>query len=198
MGSMDLITLTPTLSPRGRGRTTAALGRATRAWAPGFTLLELIAVLVLISAMLALAAPSLRRFARGRETTDAATHLLALAHLARSQAAAGAQVWRLNVDPDEGTYWLTVREAGLFVQPRRDYGRLFRFPDNVVVRLEVPETQDDSDTGDAAPCIQFYPDGRSDPAVVELEDTEGRLVQVVSPSATERFRIETPTEETRL
>ena len=198
MGSMAIVPLPPTLPHRGRERTAAALGPATRTSAPGFTLLELIAVLVLISALLALAAPSLRRFARGRETTDAATHLLALAHLARSQAAAGAQVWRLNIDPDEGTYWLTVREAGLFVQPRRDYGRLFRFPDNVAVRLEVPETQDDPDTEDDTPCIQFYPDGRSDTVVIELEDTEGRLVQVVSPSATERFRIETPTEETRL
>jgi prepilin-type N-terminal cleavage/methylation domain-containing protein len=166
--------------------------------AGGFTLLELIAVLVLISAVLALAAPSLRRFARGRETTDAATHLLALSHLARSQAAAGAQVWRLNIDPDEGTYWLTVQEAGQFVQPQRDYGRLFRFPDGCVVALDLPETVDAYDTEDGAPCIQFYPDGRSDPAVIELEDSEGRVIQVVSPSATERFRIETPTEETRL
>ena len=163
----------------------------------GFTLLELILVLVLISAALAMAAPSLRRFARGRETTDAATHLLALAHLARSQAAAGAQMWRLNIDPDEGTYWLTVQEEGVFVQPERDYGRLFRFPDGCLVTLDVPETLD-TGADDDAPCIQFYPDGRSDPAVIELEDTEGRVLQVVSPSATEWFRIETPTDETRL
>jgi len=175
--------------------TTGPNGKRARG---GFTLLELIAVLVLISALLAMAAPSLRRFARGRETTDAATHLLALARLARSQAAAGAQVWRLNIDPDEGTYWLTVQEAGVFVQPQRDYGRLFRFPDGVVVTLDVPEAVDAYDTEDATPCIQFYPDGRNDSAVIELEDSEGRLLQVVSPSATERFRIETPTDETRL
>jgi prepilin-type N-terminal cleavage/methylation domain-containing protein len=161
----------------------------------GFTLLELIAVLVLISAVLALAAPSLRRFARGRETTDAATHVLALAHLARSQAAARACLWRLNIDADEGTYWLTLQEAGVFVQPARDYGRLFRFPDGVTVRLELPEL---AEIEEAGTFIQFYPDGRSDPAVIELEDTEGRTLQIVCPSATERLRIETPTDETRL
>jgi len=177
---------------------TSPTGPKTSA-AGGFTLLELIAVLVLISAVLALAAPSLRRFARGRETTDAATHLVALGRLARSQAAAEARLWRLNIDPEEGTYWLTVQEAGAFVRPERDYGRLFRFPDGVVVTLDVSETVDAYDAGDdAAPSIQFYPDGRSDPAVIELQDAEGRILQVVSPSATERLHIESPTDETRL
>ena len=35
-------------------------------------------------------------------------------------------------------------------------------------------------------------------AVIELEDTEGRMLQIVCPSATERLRIEAPTDETRL
>jgi len=69
----------------------AAGGHAAPRRQPGFTLLELIIVLVLISLVLALAAPSLRRFIRSRETSETASHLLALTHLARSQAAALAQ-----------------------------------------------------------------------------------------------------------
>jgi len=157
----------------------------------GFTLLELIVVLVLISAVLALAAPSLRRFARARGTTDAATHLLALAHLARSQAVTQAQVWRLNIDPEAFTYWLTVQQAGAFVQPQREYGRLFRFPDGVSVAVEG------SETADGMPCVQFYPDGRSDPATIELADAEGRTLQVTCPSVSDRFRIVSLTDEAR-
>lgn len=51
-----------------------------------FTLLELIAVLVLISTVLAAAAPSLRGFVRGRRTAEAAAKVLSLTHLGRSRA----------------------------------------------------------------------------------------------------------------
>jgi len=204
------LTLTPSLSHQGRGSyetaskrfdpnrarwfsaTTAPPTRLSRrvrrpaarqSQPRGFTLLELILVLVLISAVLALAAPSLRRFARGRETTDAASHLLALTHLARSQAVAQAQVWRLNIDPEAATYWLTVQQAGAFVQPQREYGRLFRFPADVSV------TVDGSETSDGMPYVQFYPDGRSDPATIELADPDGKALQVACPTLSERFRI---------
>jgi len=173
---------------------------AERRAGAGFTLLELIAVLILISVLLALAAPSLGRFGRARATSDAASHLLALTHLARSQAAAQARIWRLNVDPEEAAYWLTMQQAGVFVSPRRDYGRVFRLPEGVSVMVTGNET----DTGltalatsgaAQAPCIQFYPDGHSDVATIELSDGQGRVLWVTAPSASERFRIETPSAE---
>jgi len=161
----------------------------TRSCVRGFTLLELIVVLVLISTVLALAAPSLRRFAHGRETTDAANHLLALTHLARSQAATQACIWRLNVDTQEAVYWLTFQEAGAFIQPQTAYGRGFRFPDGVTVTLDGPETDDET------PFIQFYPDGRCDEATIELQETDGRILYVTCLSVAERFRIVTPQNE---
>jgi len=170
----------------------AAGGHAAPRRQPGFTLLELIIVLILISLVLALAAPSLRRFIRSRETSETASHLLALTHLARSQAAAQARVWRLNVDPEQAAYWLTAQQAGTFVQPQTEYGRYFRFPDGVAVTVDVPETEDN------ALYVQFYPDGRSDEATIELEDLEGRVLQVTSPSVTERFQIVTLTGERAL
>lgn len=157
----------------------------------GFTLLELIIVLVLISAVLALAAPSLRRFTRARETTDAASHLLALTHLARSQAVAQAHVWRLNIDPQTATYWLTVQRAGPFVEPQTEYGRLFRFPDGVSVTVEA------DGAADGTPYVQFYPDGRSDPATIDLTDPDGRAIRLACPSVSERFRIATLSDEAR-
>jgi prepilin-type N-terminal cleavage/methylation domain-containing protein len=165
--------------PRKRGHATPARR------AGGFTLLELILVLILISTVLALAAPSLRRFARARETTDAASHLLALTRLAGSQAAAQAHTWRLNIDPDSATYWLTVQKAGGFVEPEREYGRLFRLPDGVSVAVEGHEVVD------GVPAVQFYPDGRSDPVTIELTDTEGRVLQITCRCVSEQFQIVT-------
>ena len=158
----------------------------------GFTLMELIVVLVLISTVLALASPSLRRFVRGRSTGDAAAHMLALTHLARSQAVTGAQVWRLNLDPESGTYWLTTQTEGAFVAPLREYGRVFHLPDGVTLATDAEHESD------KAPYVQFYPDGRSDPARIELTDPEGKVLRLASPSATERFRIEAILEERAL
>jgi Tfp pilus assembly protein FimT len=50
------------------------------------TLLELILVMVILSTVLAMAAPSLRGFFASRRTQDTAAQILALTQLARSQA----------------------------------------------------------------------------------------------------------------
>ena len=67
----------------------------------GLTLLELVLVMVIICTILAMAAPSLRGFFTSRETSDAAAQIVALTHLARSQAITEGRVYRLNLDvPD--------------------------------------------------------------------------------------------------
>ncbi len=160
--------------------------------AGGFTLLELIAVLVLISTVLALAAPSLRGFVRGRQTSDAAAQVLALTHYARSQAAAQGRVYRLNIDVDAGVYWLTAAEGGAFVELRTAHGRRFVLPAGVSVRVEA-------DASDESPIyVQFYPNGRCDLAVIQLTGARGENYQVACPSASERFVIVRPEEDERL
>ena len=77
-----------------------------------FTLLELILVLVLISVLLGIAAPSLRGFVGARRSADAAAQVLAMANYARSQAIAQGTVYRLNVDATENVYWLTILSGG--------------------------------------------------------------------------------------
>jgi Tfp pilus assembly protein FimT len=151
-----------------------------------FTLLELIAVLVLVSTVLAIAAPSLRNFARGRQTADAAAKVLSLTRLARSRAASLGCVHRLNFDLEAGTYWLTKQEAGTFVEIDSNHGRHFRLPVGVSVVLDV---QSDADP---PTYIQFYPDGRCDVATVELAGGERDVYHVACPSASERFKIVSP------
>ena len=151
--------------------------------AGAFTLLELIAVLVLISTVLAIAAPSLRGFVHGRQTADAAAQILALTHLARSRAASGGCVHRLNVDSEAGTYWLTMQRAGAFVEIGRGHGRLYRVPKGASIAVDT--LLDDGSVS----YVQFYPDGRCDPATVELTGGRGDVLQVTCPSASQRFRI---------
>ncbi len=158
----------------------------------GFTLLELIVVLALVSVLLGLAAPSLRGFFASRQTADAAAQMLALTQLAGSRAAARGDVYRLNIDLETNTYWLTVQEEGEFVDLGSEFGRHFRFPEGTTVRVETP-------SGVAPmPYIDFYPTGRTDEALIELTGRKGEVFQVVCESATEAFRIVSPSEGVNL
>src|ERR1041385_6637144 len=77
----------------------------------GFTLLELVMVMVIFCIVMALAAPSLRGFWAGRQTRDAADQILTLTRWASSQAAADSQVYRLNLDTEARTYVVTSQDG---------------------------------------------------------------------------------------
>jgi len=69
-----------------------------------FTLLELTIVLLVLGVLLGVAAPSLRGFARGRETAEEARRLLALSRYARSEAISRSDMIELWLDPGSGSY----------------------------------------------------------------------------------------------
>jgi len=154
----------------------------------GFTLLELIVVLGLVGVLLALAAPSLRGFFASRQTADAAAQMLALTQLAGSRAAAQGSVYRLNIDPQTGTYWLTVQDAGTFADLGTEFGRRFRLPEGTTVRAWSPSGETTME------YIEFHPSGRTEEAVIELQGRQGEIFRVVCDSAAEAFRVVSPPE----
>ncbi|MHC4330298.1 MAG: pilus assembly FimT family protein, partial [Planctomycetota bacterium] len=107
--------------------------RTHRGRSGGFTLLELILVMVILSTVLAMAAPSLRGFFASRQTHDTAAQILALTQLARSQAISGGVVYRLNFDTRQRTYWLTAQQAGAFEELRMGLGQVFTLPKDMVM-----------------------------------------------------------------
>jgi prepilin-type N-terminal cleavage/methylation domain-containing protein len=148
----------------------------------GFTLMELILVLVVISMVLGLCSPSLRGFFASRQTADAAGNILLLTKWARSEAVSQGHRCRVNFDPAAGTYWLTVQEGGAFVPVRHDLGRRYQMPEGAVVavRCEV--------AGASPSYVQFYPSGRSDTAAIEIAGRQGTFI-VANAGPTEPFRI---------
>ncbi|MGA2265358.1 MAG: GspH/FimT family pseudopilin [Phycisphaerae bacterium] len=156
--------------------------------AAGFTLIELILVMVVISVVLALSAPSLHGFFASRQIADSARGMLSLMQWAQSQAIAQGSRCRLNIDAPSGTYWLTVEQAGGFVEPNQELGRQFRVPAGATVSLQSNATDP------SASYVQFYPSGRSDVAVIEIRGSRGEVYQIACSSATERFQITSPSE----
>lgn len=161
---------------------------ASRAVAGGFTLLELIVVLGLLGVLLGLASPSLRGFFASRQTADAAAQMLALTQLAGSRAAAQGTVYRLNIDEETNTYWLTFQQEGEFVDLGSEFGRRFQLPKGTTIRAQSPL--------DDVPLsyISFYPNGRTDEAVIELLGLQQERYRLVCESVTEAFHVVTPLE----
>jgi len=149
----------------------------------GFTLLELILVMVVLSTVLAMAGPSLRGFFASRKTHDTAAQILALTQLARSQAISEGIVYRLNFDTRESTYWLTAQQAGLFEELKTDFGRTFTLPKDVVMELE------DLDSADGETFLKFTPQGTVTAGTVRLIDRAGRALEITCPTVTESFSI---------
>jgi prepilin-type N-terminal cleavage/methylation domain-containing protein len=157
----------------------------------GFTLLELIVVLGLLGVLLGMAAPSLRGFMGSRQTADAAGQILALTQLAGSRAVAQGTLYRFNLDAKTNTYCLLMQEGGSFVGLNNEFGRSFQFPDGTSFKLTFPQGTP------ARSYIEFYPNGRTEEATIELRGRQGEVYQVLCESASERFHIVSPIGDTK-
>ncbi|MFB3894064.1 MAG: GspH/FimT family pseudopilin [Phycisphaerae bacterium] len=176
----------------------------------GFTLIELVLVLIVVGVVLALCAPRMKGFFTSRQAADAATSLVALTKCARSHAIAQGLPCRLNVDAKSGQYWLTIQQAGQFVSPAGDMGQRYQVPDGAAVSLRIDSayytptpTPGVGPALTAAPArgaapepayIQFYPSGRCDAATISVTDMQGQVFQITCPSATDSFRVIAPSE----
>ena len=77
----------------------------------GFTLIELILVMAMLSAVIAASAQSLSRFFRGRAIEEEAGRFMALINYTRSQAISTSIPMQLWIEPDEGRYGLSPLEG---------------------------------------------------------------------------------------
>ena len=92
-------------------------------------------MLLIISIVPAMAAPSLSGFASGRQPADVADNILALTRWAQSQSISQGQSCRLNLDPKTGSYWLTIQDQGAYVSLKTDMGETFQAPQGVTLAL---------------------------------------------------------------
>jgi len=158
----------------------------------GFSLLELILVLLIMSVILAMTAPTFRGFAASRQVNDAASSIVSLIKWARMQAASEGRPYRLNVDIDLGEYWLTAQVGPNFEELRKSMGQIFSVPQEIILRWQ------DSNRAEQYGYIQFEPDGRAEPATIRLIGKLGTVVDVTCTAPSERFwAVQRPEEEYR-
>jgi type II secretion system protein H len=123
----------------------------------GFSLIEMLVVLILIGFSISLITPSLSRFSRAVELKGAAKKISGILRYCRSEAVNKGQVYRVRFDTN-------LREVR--VQPMES---TYSLPEGIqikeVQRVSVQPTSD-------LPMIEFYPNGGSNGGAIFL-DSQG-------------------------
>lgn len=166
--------------------------------ARGFTLVELVLVMVLLTVVASLVAPRMSSFFRGRALSAEAQRFLSLTHYAQSRAVAEGVPVLLWIDPRRSAYGLEVQGAhttGL------EHDVRYEADPSVTLQLpavtDAPVSEDDDEPlglpADLA-AIRFTPDGyfdevsvrqiilrQGDEAALEIAPKANRLGYEIRP-----------------
>lgn len=147
---------------------TSRTGPRTSAERPhrrGFTLIELILVMSLLVIVIALVAPSLGNFFRGRNLDSETRRFLALTRYARSRAVSEGVPMLLWLDPSQRAYGLTEEFS---FTPRDERAVVYRLEPDVDLQLDqrgfstsagTPPLPGTLSLSANAVVIRFQPDG---------------------------------------
>lgn len=148
----------------------------------GFTLLELLLVLMVVSIALTIAAPSFSGFGRNRVTANAAAQFVAVAHFARTQAISDGAIYRVNIDVPNGRWWVTHDDGDAFVPVDSMDGRIFTAPEGVRMEFDGPAV-------DGAQVIEFQAAGRTDVGTVKFVGRDGSEIQIVCENPLDVYHV---------
>lgn len=149
----------------------------------GFSLVELVIVLVLISLSIALVTPSLSRFSRQVELKTAAQKISGILRYIRSESIQKGKVYQVQVDPasrEVRVQALEEEEKGegeKGVEGQQVFRKSYSLPAGVQMReIKISSSEFPSDL----PAFEFYPNGGSNGGsiIVEGKDQKGYRIKV--------------------
>jgi Tfp pilus assembly protein FimT len=123
-------------------------------------LIELILVMALISIAIAIAAPSLSNFFRGRALDSEARQLLALTHAGQSRAVSSGFPMLLWIDSSGHAYGLVEEMSKTTGQGSDPKAQDFSFDERM--QIEAVNASPVAVNGRSLPAIRFLPDGTID------------------------------------
>lgn len=176
-------------------------GLALRSQAPrgvgGFTLLELILVMIVIFTLATVVAPRFSDFFPSFQVRKNSEHLLAWARKARADAATTGRRQRLILDTQLRKYWIEfeprpIKEPGTF-RPLGGSWTEEQLPEAVV--FETISGAETDPTRSSFRYIEFRPDGTSTEATIILSNGNGDKSTLRVEGATSRVFIEAAPEE---
>lgn len=161
---------------------------------PGFTLVELILVMVVIFTLATVVAPRFSDFFPSLQVRKSTELLMAWARKARSDAALTGTRQRLYLDPSKRKFWIEheprpIKDAGKFVKLAGAWQEEL-LPDGVEI-----ESVDKAETGGSARYVEFRPDGSATEATIVISNANGDRQTLRIEAATARIFIEDAAEE---
>jgi general secretion pathway protein H len=148
----------------------------------GFSLVEMIVVLVVISLSVALVTPSLSRFSRTIELTSAAKKISAILRYSRSEAVNQGQIYQIVFDSDlrevrvQRMESIEVKEESE-KREEKAFKKTYPLPSGINMReMKISSPQYPSEL----PTIEFYPNGGSNGGSILLksEDRGGYRIKI--------------------
>ncbi len=146
----------------------------------GFTLIELIVVMVLISLLMVFAAPRLHKFSFQDTSRKASMRILATVRQLKERAVTDQQHYILHVDASGDRAWITSEAMTDDEQISVESENPVALPDDTDIQevLYPEHTSYESDDYQ----VHFYPAGYSDPAIIHLAwDEDTRQSFVIEP-----------------
>ena len=145
----------------------------------GFTLIEMIVVITLISIMLVVAIPRLEGGLFSDGSDETARWIIANVRDLKGKAVIDKKTYLLNVSPDVQRLWIT--EAGMVdadADTAREKG--FSLPRGVTIDHVAFSPTERYSSGTIP--IAFYPKGYSDKAVIRVRNSDGdRMAFFIEP-----------------
>jgi type II secretion system protein H len=178
-----------TTSPTGSKESNVTTGTTTRRIRAGFTLIELILVMALLAVVLAVSAPSLSRFFKGRSLDSEARRFMALTRAAQSRAVSEGVPMVLWLETKSRAYGLNADKSFVEDDPKAE-----QFTVDATLEMEVQHSSDAVAASQAAQfknekldtgtlyTLRFNPDGfvsASSPEIVVFRQNRGEELWVV-------------------
>ncbi len=147
---------------------------------PGFTLIELMVVIVIISIMSAVIVGEMGGTFHDALLRSTARHLISVLSLASSRAISQDRMRLVRFDAATGRYALETRRHGEFSPDESSSENQGKIDPHIAVRF-LGEGFSDS--------VSFYPDGTADEREIELRDPEGFGVALRVNPITSRIQL---------
>jgi type II secretion system protein H len=146
-----------------------------------FTLIELILVLALIVIAVAMVAPRMANFIRGRALDSEARRLLALMHAGQSRAVSEGAPMMLWVNAQNGEYGLAAETSGANGDAKAE-----ELPVDSTLQISVANLGTGTQTTfNNLPAIKFLADGT-------IDENSPQTIQLVDSAGFARWLVETP------
>ena len=154
----------------------------------GFTLLELVLVMLIAATALAIAAPRLAGWSKGQKLRSCAEEFVRMTRLARTKAVSNATVYRILLDSATVNFKLQVQSGTEFTEVKESLSE--NAAPLVNGKIEVVRSgTEEMGASSVANGIDFYPSGRTQPMRVRITDETGHSIEIECTTPAEDFRI---------